>query len=61
MKLHQGKFKLDVRKKFFTERMISHWNRLPRQVVMEPSQSEFKECMDNTLVLWFSFLLFLFN
>lgn len=32
-KLKEGKFDLDIRNKFFTVRMIRHWNRLPRQVV----------------------------
>ena len=49
MKLHQGKFRVDIRKRFFTERVVSHWNRLPWEVVTAPSLSEFKEHLDDAL------------
>ena len=45
MKLRHGKFRLDIRKRFVTER-VSPGNRLPRVVVTAPSLSAFKERLD---------------
>ncbi|KFQ56213.1 hypothetical protein N333_10660, partial [Nestor notabilis] len=48
-KLKQGKFMLDIRKKFVTVRVVRHWNWLLRKVVNAPSLSVLKARLDRAL------------
>jgi len=45
-KLKEGQFRSDIRKKFFTLRVVRHWHRLPRAAVDAPSLAVFKARLD---------------
>ncbi|KFP01186.1 hypothetical protein N300_01063, partial [Calypte anna] len=48
-RLEEGRFRLDIRRKFFTMRVVRHWNRLPRDVIYAPSLEVFKARLDAAL------------
>ncbi|KFW67429.1 hypothetical protein AS28_15037, partial [Pygoscelis adeliae] len=48
-KLKGGRYRLDIRKKFFTLRVVKHWHRLPREAVDAPSLETFKVRLDRAL------------
>ncbi|KFQ26745.1 hypothetical protein N332_09797, partial [Mesitornis unicolor] len=47
--LKEGRFRLDIRKKSFTMRMVRHWNRLLQDVVDTPSLEVLKVTLDRAL------------
>ncbi|KAK4828765.1 hypothetical protein QYF61_000790 [Mycteria americana] len=48
-KLTEGRCRLDIRKKFFTMRLVRHWNRLPREAGDAPSLEVLKARFDGAL------------
>jgi len=48
-KLKEGRFRLDIRKKFFTMKVVKHRHMLPREAVDAPSLAVFKARLDGAL------------
>lgn len=44
-KLHQGMLRLDLKKHFFPDREVAHWNKLPRVLANNPYLSVLKKSM----------------
>ena len=40
---------MDIRRRFFTQRVMKHWNRLPNEVMDAPSLEAFKVRLDVAL------------
>ncbi|KFP00587.1 hypothetical protein N300_07401, partial [Calypte anna] len=49
LKLEEGRFRLDIMRKFFIMRVVIHWYRLPSKAVMAPSLKVFKARLDEAL------------
>jgi len=41
-RLEEGRFRIDIRKKFCTVRVVRHWHKLPSEVVGAPTLEAFK-------------------
>ena len=55
LKLRQERFRLDIRRKFSTQRLVTHWKRLPKEVVDAPSLEALKARLDvalGSLIWW---------
>ena len=48
-KLRQGRFRLNIRRNFFTQRVVTHRNKLPKEAVDAPSLEAFKARLDVAL------------
>jgi len=48
-KLQRGRFGLDINKNFLSDRVVMHWNRLPREVVESLSVEVFSSHGDVAL------------
>ena len=49
LKLNEDRFRLEIRRKFFTVRVVRHWHRLHREAVDAPSREVVQTRLDEAL------------
>ena len=49
LELRHSRFRLDIRRKFFTQKVVTHWNRLPKEVVHAPFMEAFRARLEVVL------------
>ncbi|RMC14220.1 hypothetical protein DUI87_09311 [Hirundo rustica rustica] len=54
VKLYHGSFRLDIRKNFFIESSVKHWNRLPKKCSSHHSQKYLKDVAVVDMVQWWA-------
>lgn len=55
MEPHQGKYRLKIRKRLFTEKLVSHWNKLLTKLVMTTTCQSSRSFWTMLLVTWLNF------
>jgi len=58
-KLRQGRFRLGTKRKFFVQRVVIQWNRLPKEAVDAPTLEALKAKLDVALggLVWWLVIL----
>lgn len=51
--MKEGGLRLDITKKFFTLRVVRHWNMLPKKTVDSPPIEVFKARLDRLKATWY--------